>query len=198
MIKCICKICKKKFHIKPYRRNVAKFCSYKCYWKSLQDKIGKQSNQWKGGKVKRICQSCQKEFWIYPSNLKKGGKFCSNKCHSKSRIGIIPPYSFPKGHIPWMKGRKNPRWIGKNNPRWNGGRSNWGKYIFIYHPKHSFNNHGYVAQHRLVMEKHLGRYLTKKEVVHHINGNTSDNRLKNLKLFPNQSEHMKFHHLPHR
>lgn len=51
----------------------------------------------------------------------------------------------------------------------------------------------YVFEHRLVMERHLGRYLTAEERVHHKNGNTSDNRLKNLQLCANQSEHRKLH-----
>lgn len=39
------------------------------------------------------------------------------------------------------------------------------------------------------------RFLTKEEVVHHINGIRSDNRIKNLMLFPNASAHQKFIHL---
>ena len=45
-----------------------------------------------------------------------------------------------------------------------------------------------------VMEKHLKRYIDKKEVVHHIDGDCSNNRLSNLMLFPNHSAHMSFHH----
>ena len=46
--------------------------------------------------------------------------------------------------------------------------------------------------HRSVMEKHLGRKLDSNEVVHHIDGNTSNNDINNLKIFTN-SEHRKLH-----
>lgn len=49
------------------------------------------------------------------------------------------------------------------------------------HP--SAYHNGYVPEHRLKMEEALGRFLSKDESVHHLNGIRSDNRLSNLELW---------------
>lgn len=63
-------------------------------------------------------------------------------------------------------------------------------YVLAKAPYHPYaNKRGYVPLHRLVMENYLGRYLTpRKELVHHIDGDRSNNNIQNLKL-TTPSEH---------
>lgn len=51
-----------------------------------------------------------------------------------------------------------------------------------------------IKEHIKVMEEHIGRKLKDDEVVHHINGKRSDNRIANLQLMKH-SEHSRLHRL---
>ena len=51
-----------------------------------------------------------------------------------------------------------------------------------------------VPEHHYVIEKHAGRKIVKGEVVHHINGDKTDNNINNLLLCKSQSEHRKTHY----
>lgn len=69
-----------------------------------------------------------------------------------------------------------------------------GDYDYARIPEHpNATKRGLVAVHRIVMENHLGRLLTKEEVVHHRNHDRHDNRIENLVLFPSSSSHNKMH-----
>lgn len=84
---------------------------------------------------------------------------------------------------------------GCRNPKWRGGQITMGDgRVLIYSPDHP--NPGpcgiYVLRYRLVMEKHLGRYLRRDEVVHHKNGDCTDDRIENLEV-TTQSSHASNH-----
>lgn len=83
---------------------------------------------------------------------------------------------------------------GDRSPHWKGGRHvTVHGYVHIRQTNHPYKTYnGYVPEHRLVMEKHIGRYLNPVEVVHHKNGVKTDNRIENLQLFQSNAEHLRY------
>lgn len=84
---------------------------------------------------------------------------------------------------------------GEKNPNWKGGkRKHYKGYIRKYVYDHPYSGkRNAIMEHRLIMEKYIGRYLNPKERIHHINGIKYDNRIENLYLCSSRSTHMKLH-----
>ena len=121
--------------------------------------------------VERFCKHCNSVLIRKPSDRKTqflSKKFCSRSCNAK--------------------------YTTQNNPRWPGFRMAHG-YKLLRLPDHPMaNSDGYYAEHRLIVEKHLGRVLSRGEVVHHKNHIRSDNHLGNLSLLSSNKEHRGVHH----
>jgi hypothetical protein len=93
-----------------------------------------------------------------------------------------------------VKMRSVIRRSGKDHPMWKG-RIQRSGYWYLFLPDYpSSGKQGYVAEHRYIMEKALGRFLDKKEVVHHINHIKTDNRVENLKVYESRGKHTATEH----
>ena len=120
------------------------------------------------------CDDCGNAFYSPSSDMqykqtksKSGNIFCCRTCSNRGNAKIFPA----------KKGKDCHRWRGGKRPDGSG-------YIRVYSPDHpNATKDGYVREHRLVMEKHIGRLLLPKEEVHHKNGMRSDNRIENLELW---------------
>lgn len=153
-----------------------------------------------------ICKVCKKDFLIYTSLIIKDsrkGQFCSKICHGIFSKGFKHTEESKKKMSIASKGKKKSiiarinmslakiGKIGKQTNNWKGGRYKRAGYIMIHSPHHPYKTiDGYVPEHRLIMEKNIGRFLKSTEVVHHINGIRDDNRIKNLKLFESNGKHL--------
>lgn len=85
----------------------------------------------------------------------------------------------------------------ENHWNWKGGRiKNYAGYVYILDREHPYcDHHGYVREHRLVVERQICKHLKPEEVVHH-RGKKSDNRPHMLMAFINEDIHKKFHKNP--
>lgn len=135
------------------------------------------------------CRNLQEAQTIL--EMARGGQTSAEIAHA---IGKTPKavqkffrrYSFPILH------NICPR-VEAEQPMWKGGVKEAKGYLYKRTPNHpNRSTHGgYVAVHRLIMEKKLGRYLTSEEVVDHIDGNIRNNDPNNLRLFANNAEHLR-------
>jgi len=95
-----------------------------------------------------------------------------------------------------VRGCRKCMYKNRKKQRRNGFKDELG-YKYVSLPKeHPFyemvNTRGWVFEHRLIMANHLGRALMQNEIVHHLNGIKTDNRIENLEVMT-ASEHLGLH-----
>lgn len=111
------------------------------------------------------CKVCGEVFYATPSRLRRFSvAFCSRRCQGLAR-------------------RSPDRKLTDHG------------YVMVRVPDHPrpSGTGGWVYEHILVMEAHLGRLLRDKEEVHHDNEIKSDNRIENLILCQDHAEHALLH-----
>lgn len=122
--------------------------------------------------MKLVCPVCGNEFKRSPCLVKNvKTPTCSMNCYNKRKFG-------------------------EGNPKWRGGRitMNDGR-VLIYAPDHPDARAlggTHILEYRLVAEQKLQRRLAENEIVHHINGDVTDNSPGNLEILT-QSDHARLH-----
>lgn len=111
----------------------------------------------------KVCSYCGKNFHSKGSRPRK---YCSNACHHKFSVG-------------------------KNHPNFRTGEChNKRGSVTIETTRNGIKTR--IIKHRLIMEKHIGRKLTRDEIVHHIDGNPFNNHITNLSIV-SRAKHASIH-----
>lgn len=133
--------------------------------------VGQQPRRWTDDDLQHIRQWCAERVTLEEIALRL-------HMHTSNLRRIMDRYDIPRPFE--LRGERSGSWMG--------GRALTGEgYVLVYiAPDDPFasmrRQNGYVSEHRIVMARALGRVLRSDEVVHHKNGDRTDNRLENLQL----------------
>lgn len=144
-----------------------------------------------------ICRYCGKEFFVPQCeiNYRHTIKYCSSGCYhaSTKKPPIVRNCAFCGNEFTVNRRHKEQKFCGLECAHAHKRGSNRIPTLGADGYKHVwFSDGSGEKEHRYIMEQQLGRKLTTDEVVHHIDGNRSNNNLSNLVVM-NRGEHSALH-----
>ena len=183
-----CLVCNNEYYVKPSRSDTSKYCSRDCYVISMNGKGNHfYGNKHSDGTRKRLSIALSgKNHPLFGKHHSEGTKLKMSEAHTGMTHSDETKRKISENHADFRM-EKSGKWKGGKTKDING-------YIITLKPDHPFAMAtGYISEHRIIAEKHLKRYLTSTEVIHHINKIRDDNRPENLFLFCGVGAHTSYH-----
>lgn len=143
------------------------------------------------------CTICGTPFYRFPKEVRRQRLYCSRACQyaGQSVVTTEKPCARcgkPMTLRPSEMVKQFCSWECKVAAKYKNAldRTHNGKparlthegYVKVWAPEHPNASSGWVLEHRLLMEKQIGRLLTSEEEVDHINSDRADNRIENLQV----------------
>ena len=166
------------------------YCSRACYGEAASIKAAEARVE-----VRRECANCGCSF--VPAH-RSPRVTCSSAC----RYAIVSAHHKAVGIRPLIvpsPQEQRDRIKGEAAPWWKGGRMvDADGYVLAIAPDdfpfpEMLGRARRIKEHRLIMALHLGRALSRREVVHHIDCDPGNNDISNLMLFACQGDHKRHH-----
>jgi Zn-finger nucleic acid-binding protein len=172
----LCRQCAAPFSIPPCRDWREHYCSSTCR---------KAYDAARAAELDRVCPVCGCAF---KNRRNIEIRTCSPQCAGILAVGRQQNETWKNNRLKSWTANGNAQKAKKGplNPRFTGRKMSEG-YVWVWTEKT-----GYIQEHRLVMQRHLGRPLTDDEIVHHHNRDRTDNRLENLQVMTRE-EHSAEH-----